>query len=80
MCGIIFGKNILSLDEQESKWKITKENNVDGLMENKIKYLFFLSKFNYTTLEPVNQKVTTVYASDILSKGFIIAQKQAQSW
>ena len=77
---IIFGKNILSLDEQESKWKITNENNVDGLMENKIKYLFFLSKFNYTTLEPVNQKVTTVYASDILSKGFIIAQKQAQSW
>ena len=80
MRGIIFGKNILSLDEQESKWKITNENNVDGLMENKIKYLFFLSKFNYTTLEPVNQKVTTVYASDILSKGFIIAQKQAQSW
>ena len=80
MRGIIFGKNILSLDEQESKWKITNENNVDGLMENKIKYLFFLSKFNYTTLEPVNQKVTTVYAPDILSKGFIIAQKQAQSW
>ena len=80
MRGIIFGKNILSLDEQESKWKITNENNVDGLMENKIKYLFFLSNFNYTTLEPVNQKVTTVYASDILSKGFIIAQKQAQSW
>ena len=80
MRGIIFGKNILSLDEQESKWKITNENNVDGLMENKIKSLFFLSKFNYTTLEPVNQKVTTVYAPDILSKGFIIAQKQAQSW
>ena len=77
---INFGRNILSLDEQESKWKITNENNVDGLMENKIKYLFFLSMFNYTTLEPVNQKVTTVYAPDILSKGFIIAQKQAQSW
>ena len=80
MLVIIFAKNILSPHEQESKWKITNENNVDGLMENKIKYLFFLSKFNYTTLEPVNQKVTTVYASDILSKGFIIAQKQAQSW
>ena len=80
MRGIIFGKNILSLDEQESKWKITNENNVDGLMENKIKYLFFLSKLNYTTLEPVNQKMTTIYASDILSKGFIFAQKQAQSW
>ena len=43
-------------------------------------HLFFLSKLIHTTLEPVNQKVTTVYAPDILSKGFIIAQKQAQSW
>ena len=29
-----YGRNILSLDEQESKWKITNENKDEGLTEN----------------------------------------------